>query len=303
MVAIVSAIAREAYSAPARRSIRARRGAVESPALSPRSSSRHHPFSATPGGARKRRPTLATSTSRSRLPRSASWTLRCSCRIPDGSRAPARRLRPRSRASDAPVRRFPAGSTGCGTCIHEDRRSERSNNAAHDTQAATTSSSLTWCTRPAFRKRRPHGSNTRGRGRAARGDDSAWPGADRRPRIVWVRDDRPIVQATDAVHLSRRRRTTASRRRISSCIGMPGHAVFMRRDRSVFAHVHPSGSAPMAALDLAMPRNTSHPAAPSGRPRRCRSPTDFPNRAITGSSCRVKRAGAMITGAFDADVK
>ena len=33
-------------------------------------------------------------------------------------------------------------------------------------------------------------------------------------------------------------------------MGMPGHAAFVRSDRSVFAHVHPSGSVPMASLGL-----------------------------------------------------
>jgi len=33
-------------------------------------------------------------------------------------------------------------------------------------------------------------------------------------------------------------------------MGMPGHAVFIRRDLRVFAHVHPSGSAPMAAIAI-----------------------------------------------------
>src|SRR5581483_5721613 len=34
-------------------------------------------------------------------------------------------------------------------------------------------------------------------------------------------------------------------------MGMPGHAAFVRTDMTVFAHVHPSGSVPMAALALA----------------------------------------------------
>ena len=34
-------------------------------------------------------------------------------------------------------------------------------------------------------------------------------------------------------------------------MGMAGHAAFVATDGSVFAHVHPSGSVPMAALGLA----------------------------------------------------
>jgi hypothetical protein len=34
-------------------------------------------------------------------------------------------------------------------------------------------------------------------------------------------------------------------------MGMPGHAIILRRDLTVFAHVHPFGTAPMASLALA----------------------------------------------------
>jgi len=47
-------------------------------------------------------------------------------------------------------------------------------------------------------------------------------------------------------------------------MGMAGHAVIARRDLSVFAHVHPSGTVPMAALmafgDHSMMPATSHVA-------------------------------------------
>jgi hypothetical protein len=93
-------------------------------------------------------------------------------------------------------------------------------------------------------------------------------------------------------------------------MGMPGHAVFVRRDRKVFAHVHPSGSAPMAAMELAM--RSAVGAAPSlGSPEHVHMttpstvsfPYGFPEPGQYRIFVQVKRAGAIITGAFDADVK
>jgi hypothetical protein len=33
-------------------------------------------------------------------------------------------------------------------------------------------------------------------------------------------------------------------------MGMPGHAFFLKTDRTVFAHVHSTGTIPMASLPL-----------------------------------------------------
>ena len=86
-------------------------------------------------------------------------------------------------------------------------------------------------------------------------------------------------------------------------MGMPGHAIFVRRDLKVFAHVHPSGSAPMAALDLAMPSNTSHAQHMTTPPATVSFPYGFPEPGQYRIFVQMKRAGAIITGAFDADVK
>ncbi|MBM3808142.1 MAG: hypothetical protein FJW22_08080 [Acidimicrobiia bacterium] len=86
-------------------------------------------------------------------------------------------------------------------------------------------------------------------------------------------------------------------------MGMPGHAVFMRRDRQVFAHVHPSGSAPMAALDIAMPGSDPHVPHATATPSSITFPYGFPQAGQYRIFVQAKRAGAVITGAFDADVK
>jgi hypothetical protein len=92
-------------------------------------------------------------------------------------------------------------------------------------------------------------------------------------------------------------------------MGMPGHAIFVRRDRRVFAHVHPSGSAPMAAMDIAMPSMLSMRSMPShaqhgaGLPATVSFPYGFPEPGDYRIFVQVKRAGRVVTGAFDAHVE
>ena len=150
------------------------------------------------------------------------------------------------------------------------------------------------------------------------GDDSAWSeagppplpkdgfGGTRKPdatKIVWVRDDTPLVP----------RRLTLFTFRVENengqpvsdlelYMGMPGHAIFVRRDRQVFAHVHPSGSAPMAAMDIAMPSSLAH-AQHQAPPATVTFPYGFPAPGQYRIFVQVKRAGGVVTGAFDADVK
>jgi hypothetical protein len=86
-------------------------------------------------------------------------------------------------------------------------------------------------------------------------------------------------------------------------MGMPGHAAFMRKDRSVFAHVHPSGSAPMAALEIAAKAPTSHAHHQAGLPPAVSFPYGFPAPGSYRIFVQVKRGGRILTNAFDAEVR
>jgi hypothetical protein len=88
-------------------------------------------------------------------------------------------------------------------------------------------------------------------------------------------------------------------------MGMLGHAAFVRSDRSVFAHVHPSGSAPMAALGLtgAVDPHAGHMAMAAGLPADVTFPYGFPKPGGYRIYVQVKRAGAILTGVFDAQVE
>ncbi len=92
-------------------------------------------------------------------------------------------------------------------------------------------------------------------------------------------------------------------------MGMLGHAAFVRSDRSVFAHVHPSGSVPMAALSLTQPENphaghmAQSMALTAGLPAEVSFPYGFPKPGDYRIYVQVKRGGAILTGVFDARVE
>ena len=166
------------------------------------------------------------------------------------------------------------------------------------------------------------------------GDDSEWSeirpppsprhgfGGTRQPdststpesgRIVWVRDDTPLAPKRLTMFTFRVEDADGQPARdLELYMGMPGHAVFIKRDRQVFAHVHPSGSAPMAAMNIAMPSNPSHAQhEPTLRPAQGEPfppatvtfPYGFPQPGEYRIFVQVKRAGRVITEVFDANVK
>ncbi|MGH9497654.1 MAG: hypothetical protein ACRD3L_00780 [Terriglobales bacterium] len=97
-------------------------------------------------------------------------------------------------------------------------------------------------------------------------------------------------------------------------MGMAAHAEFVRSDLSVFAHVHPSGSAPMAAVELAqagllpyggqMQSMTSEMVMPTGPlPPEVSFPYGFPKAGDYRLFIQVKRQGRVETGVFDVRVE
>lgn len=98
-------------------------------------------------------------------------------------------------------------------------------------------------------------------------------------------------------------------------MGMAGHAEFVRSDLSVFAHVHPDGSVPMAAVSLAEASLSKNSAAVStseagsmlGMAMESNSaevafPYGFPKPGVYRIFVQVKRNGQVLTGVFDARV-
>ena len=103
-------------------------------------------------------------------------------------------------------------------------------------------------------------------------------------------------------------------------MGMAGHAEFIGADFAVFAHVHPSGSVSMAALDIAQSElpgasgDDSSSSPMSGMPGMSAStashldasvsfPYGFPRPGVYRIFVEIKRAGRVETGVFDARVE
>ena len=93
-------------------------------------------------------------------------------------------------------------------------------------------------------------------------------------------------------------------------MGMAGHAAFVSTDANVFAHVHPSGSVPMAALGLAQgSAQTVNPHAEhmmmmaGGLPAEVSFPYGFPKPGTYRIFVQMKRGGQVLTGAFTTKVE
>jgi hypothetical protein len=93
-------------------------------------------------------------------------------------------------------------------------------------------------------------------------------------------------------------------------MGMPGHAIVLRRDLTVFAHVHPSGTPPMASLALTAGASASpHAQHMMGMGTGAAVspvvtfPYGFPGPGEYRLFVQVKRATGVQTGVFDVRVE
>jgi hypothetical protein len=121
-------------------------------------------------------------------------------------------------------------------------------------------------------------------------------------RMVWEREPGPL----------KAKRPTWFRFRVEDAagkpatdlqlyMGMPGHAAFVKSDRTVFAHVHPTGSVPMAALSIAeKDPHAGHTMEAQSLPAVVSFPYGLPQPGNYRIFVQVKRAGKVEMGVFDA---
>jgi hypothetical protein len=132
-------------------------------------------------------------------------------------------------------------------------------------------------------------------------------------RMVWIRPPGPIkAKRAELFRFRLEDANGAPAQDMELYMGMPGHAAFVRDDFQVFAHVHPSGSAPMAAVSMAAAQVSGgdaggmaamHAMHSGGMPAEVSFPWGFPQPGSYRIFVQVKRAGTVETGIFDTRVE
>ena len=124
-------------------------------------------------------------------------------------------------------------------------------------------------------------------------------------RMVWLRDDAPVRARKAGWFRFHVEDAGGAAQPLEPYMGMMGHAAFVGRDGSTFAHVHPTGSVPMAAMMAldgtpadadAMAKLHATPAGATD----VSFPYGFPQAGDYRIFVQVKRAGHIETGVFDA---
>jgi hypothetical protein len=158
-------------------------------------------------------------------------------------------------------------------------------------------------------------------GRPLAGDDAAGEG----PPIAGADPRRTIASLSDGARVRWRREGGPLRRGrlvtltflvedphgvavddLQPYMGMLGHAIVLRHDRAVFAHVHPTGSVPMASSaalgggDAAAPH---HACAPTAGASSVTFPYAFPSAGAYRIFVQLKRHDRIETAVFDAEVE
>jgi hypothetical protein len=168
-------------------------------------------------------------------------------------------------------------------------------------------------------------------GPAPAGDDSAWAGVPLTSsvsdttvvqlpdgaRMVWERNSASIKANMPAgLNFRVEAKDGTPARDLEPYMGMAAHAEVACSDLSVFAHIHPAGTVPMAALSLAQAGNTAQPSASAsdGMTMQMRHSSSslspnisfaygFPHPGDYRIFVQIKRSGQVQTAVFDADVQ
>jgi hypothetical protein len=135
-------------------------------------------------------------------------------------------------------------------------------------------------------------------------------------RMIWERNAQPLQAGVSLILRFRViDRSGNAAQDLEPYMGMAAHAAIVRSDGSVFAHVHPTGSVPMASFELAqasLPSSLEESAHRSMNMAQMLGekiapeisiPYGFPRAGLYRVFVQVKRDGQIQTAVFDANVK
>jgi hypothetical protein len=167
-------------------------------------------------------------------------------------------------------------------------------------------------------------------GSAAAADDSHWEGARLTTplsettvaqlpdgaRLVWERGDGPVkANVPTSFKFRVEEKNGSPARDLEPYMGMAAHAEVLCSDLSVFAHIHPVGSVPMAALSLAQAELMAPSSggasgmamemlgSSASMSPKFNFPYGFPHPGDYRTFVQIKRSGQVQTAVFDVHVK
>jgi hypothetical protein len=121
-------------------------------------------------------------------------------------------------------------------------------------------------------------------------------------QLVWSKPESPIVAGEESVLLLSVRDAGGNVVTVEPYMGMAAHVIVASHDHSVFAHLHPSGSVSMAALQK-LSTAADHSAHTQGIEGRVEVPYAFPQAGTYRMWVQVRRSAAVRTAAFDITVR
>jgi hypothetical protein len=125
--------------------------------------------------------------------------------------------------------------------------------------------------------------------------------------VVWTRGARGLIAREEQLLSFSARDASGAPLPVEPYMGMSAHAALAHQDGSVFAHLHPSGSISMAALQRFTKGNPALPSPYAAHAATADSdvsiPYAFPKRGRYRMWVQIKHEGRVMTAAFDADVR
>ena len=121
-------------------------------------------------------------------------------------------------------------------------------------------------------------------------------------QVVWAKPAAPISAGEETVIALSVRDANGAVVAVEPYMGMAAHVIVASHDHEVFAHLHPSGSISMAALQK-FSDTTNHGAHTAALEGRVEVPYAFPAAGRYRMWVQIKRAGQVRTAAFDVDVR